>query len=231
MKKHDFIFLVLIIILFSPFFIFTQVYEFYKDFNHNHGMIMSFIKFAILATIGESIGLRIKTNKYNYKGFGLLPRAIVWGFLGMFIKVAFIVFAAGMPVFAEFIGIEDAVKAFQSTPVTSSKLIVSFFIGTGLNIMFAPVFMVLHKVTDSHIVENGGTLTGFLKPIDFGKHLQEIDWKIQWNFVFKKTIPLFWIPAQTGVFLLPAEHRILAAALLSIVLGVIMAVASQMQKK
>jgi len=60
--------------------------------------------------------------------------------------------------------------------------------------------------------------------------LQEINWKVQWNFVFKKTIPFFWIPAHTGVFLMPAEYRILAAAVLSIVLGVILAIASLMQK-
>jgi hypothetical protein len=37
---------------------------------------MSFIKFSILATLGEVIGLRIKTGNYHQKGFGLIPRAI-----------------------------------------------------------------------------------------------------------------------------------------------------------
>lgn len=74
-----------------PFFIFESVYEFYSSFNKEHGMIMSFIKFGILATIGEVIGLRIKEGVYNRKGFGILPRAIVWGFLGLTIKMAFII--------------------------------------------------------------------------------------------------------------------------------------------
>ncbi|MCK7530557.1 MAG: Mpv17/PMP22 family protein [Marinilabiliales bacterium] len=41
--------------------------------------------------------------------------------------------------------------------------------------------------------------------------------------VLKKTIPFFWIPAQTITFLLPPEFQILFAALLSTVLGVILA--------
>jgi hypothetical protein len=49
---------------------------------------------------------------------------------------------------------------------------------------------------------------------------------VQWNFVLKKTIPFFWIPAHTITFLMPADFRVLFAALLGIVLGVILAVAN-----
>ena len=58
-----------------------------------------------------------------------------------------------------------------------------------------------------------------------------MDWDVQWNFVFKKTIPIFWIPAQTINFLLPGEYRVLVAAIYSIILGVILAIAAQMGKK
>jgi len=40
------------------------------------------------------------------------------------------------------------------------------------------------------------------------------------------TIPFFWIPAHTITFLLPGEYRILFAAVLGIVLGVFLAVAT-----
>jgi len=43
------------------------------------------------------------------------------------------------------------------------------------------------------------------------------------NFVLLKTIPFFWIPAHTLTFLLPKEYRIVIAAFLSVVLGVILA--------
>ena len=84
-----------------------------------------------------------------------------------------------------------------------------------------------HKITDIHIIENGGTLRGFVKPIRFARVFQEINWDVQWNFVFKRTIPLFWIPAQTITFLLPEEFRVLFAAFLGIVLGVLLAVAAR----
>jgi hypothetical protein len=55
--------------------------------------------------------------------------------------------------------------------------------------------------------------------------LKKIDWQVMWGFVFKKTLPLFWIPAHTVTFLLPEMHRVLFAALLGIVLGTILAIA------
>ncbi len=69
---------------------------------------MSFIKFAILATLGEVIGLRIKTEKYYYKGFGLLHAGHRVGFLGISFYMAFVIFAAGTPVLLEKIGFENA---------------------------------------------------------------------------------------------------------------------------
>jgi hypothetical protein len=93
-----------------------------------------------------------------------------------------------------------------------------------------PVMMTFHKITDIHILKNGGTLKGFLRPIPFAQSFKEINWDVQWNFVFKRTIPLFWIPAQTFTFLLPEEYRILFAAFLGIVLGVLLAIASLKNK-
>ncbi len=231
MKKQDIVFIVCVVLFFLPFFISKDVFDFYKTFNHDHGMIMSFIKFAVLATLGEVIGLRIRANVYYKKGWGILPRAVVWGVLGLAIKISFEVYATGMPICIEYLGVKDAIIAFKSPDITVKKILVTFAIGAGLNLMFAPVFMVLHKVTDMHIIDNGGTIVGLFKPIKFSKNLQNMDWDVQWNFVFKKTIPLFWIPAHTCVFLLSADFRILAAALLSIVLGIILAIASLKQKK
>jgi len=93
MNRKDLVFIIVVLIAFSPFFIFQSAYDFYISFNHTHGLIASFIKFAILATMGESIALRIKEGVYNRRGFGILPRAIVWGFIGITIKIAFIIFS------------------------------------------------------------------------------------------------------------------------------------------
>ena len=223
--RKDLFFLLGITAFFLPFFLFNKLFETYYQFNLEHGLLMSFIKFFILATLGEVIGLRIKTGRYYYRGFGLIPRAIVWGFLGMTIYMAFAIFAAGTPVFLEKIGFEDAGGILNSA-LSWKKVLVSFSIATALNLFYAPVMMTFHKITDIHILENGGTIRGFLKPIQFARIFKEINWDVQWDFVFKRTIPLFWIPAQTITFLLPEEYRVLFAAFLGIVLGVLLAIAA-----
>ncbi len=230
MKKRDLIFIACLIIFFLPFFLSDQVFDFYTSFNKAHGMIMSFIKFAILATLGEVIGLRIRAGVYNKKGFGLLPRAIVWGFLGLTIKFSFVIFAVGTPAFLEYLGINGVVQAMQHG-FTPTKLLGAFAISTALNLIYAPVMMTLHKILDTHILSNNGTLSGFFTPVKFGEIMINLDWSTQWNFIFKKTIPFFWIPAQTITFLLPEEYQILFAALLGVVLGVILAFANLKKTK
>ena len=95
-----------------------------------------------------------------------------------------------------------------------------------MNSIFAPVFMTLHKITDTHILNNGGTLGGFFRPIKMREIITHLNWDVQWNFVFKKTIPLFWFPAHTITFLLPSQFQVLFAALLGVALGVILAIAN-----
>ena len=223
--RKDLVFLLGVVAFFLPFFIFREVFEAYYQFNLEHGVLMSFIKFSILATLGEVIGLRIKTGSYSQKGFGLIPRAIVWGFLGVTIYMAFAIFASGTPVFLEKAGIEDANRILYAD-LSWKKVLVSFSISIALNLFYAPVMMTFHKITDIHILENGGTLRGFLTPMHFARIFNEINWDVQWNFVFKRTIPLFWIPAQTITFLLPEEFRVLFAAFLGVVLGVLLAIAA-----
>jgi len=188
-------------------------------------MVTSFIKFAVLATLGEIIGLRLKSGVYYQKGFGILPRAIVWGFLGLSIKLAFVIFATGTPIFLAYLGLDGATEIMKGA-FSTDKLLVAFAISACMNLIYAPVMMTLHKITDTHIIDNGGTLRGFLKPIQFSNIFQKLDWGVQWNFVFKKTIPFFWIPAHTFTFLLPPDYQVLFAAVLGIVLGVLLAIAS-----
>lgn len=226
----DLLFLLCVVVFFLPFFLSETVFQAYYQFNLEHGLLMSFIKFALLATLGEVIGLRIKTGSYIQKGFGVLPRAIVWGFLGMTIYMAFAVFSSGTPVLLEKLGFNEASSIIHGE-LSWKKLFVSFSIATLLNIFYAPVMMTFHKITDIHIMETGGTVGGFFAPMNFARIFKEINWDVQWNFVFKRTIPLFWIPAQTITFLLPEEYRVLFAAFLGVVLGVLLAVAALMDRE
>ena len=233
MKKQDLVFVLCVVLFFMPFFIFDPVYQFYKTFNHDHPFIISFIKFAVLSTLGEVIGLRIRKGRYHEPGFGILPRAIVWGFLGVGIKVAFIIFASGAPNVLAKAGVIFPVSPPAQilnqdffTTFSWLQLLTAFIVSVTMNTFFAPVFMTFHKITDTHILQNGGTLRGFFLPIRFREIFRTLNWEVQWNFVYKRTIPLFWYPAHTITFLLPPEYRILFAALLGIVLGVFLSVAS-----
>ena len=65
MKKQDFLFIILVVVVFLPFFLSDAVYDWYKSFNAEHGMVMSFLKFAILSSLGEVLGLRISAGVYK----------------------------------------------------------------------------------------------------------------------------------------------------------------------
>jgi hypothetical protein len=233
MKKQDFVFILFVCLLFLPFFISNQILEFYERFNLDHPFLISFIKFAVLSTLGEIIGLRIKSGQYLKKGFGILPRALVWGFLGIGIKMAFVIFGDGAPRMLSLAGVSfpfenpsEILKQNFFVTFSGLQLLTAFTISVTMNTFFAPVFMTFHKITDAHILNTGGTLAGFFGPMDVGKIMTEMNWKVQWNFVFKRTIPFFWFPAHTLTFLLPAEFRILFAALLGIMLGILLSWAS-----
>ncbi len=223
--RKDFLFALFVLALFVPFFLSPGLLGLYERFNSEHGLIMSFVKFAILATMGESIGLRIKTGVCNSKGFGIVPRAIVWGFLGITIKLAFTVFTTGTIQFLAFMGFPDP-SVVYSGDLSAGKVFIALCISIFMNTIFAPVMMTFHKITDTHILNTGGTVRGLFSRMDISEILKNLNWDVQWNFVFKKTIPFFWYPAHTITFLLPGEYQVLFAALLGIALGLILAVAS-----
>jgi hypothetical protein len=226
MKRSDIIFLLVFVGLFMPFFLNHRLYEFFVWFSTEWAFTASFIKFAVLATLGEMLGSRIRTGIYLPAGFGLIPRAVVWGFLGMTVKAAFMIFGNGVPSIIEHLGMENA-SAVMAGPVTAPKILLAFSISFFLNIFYAPVLMVTHRVSDLHIASAHGEKSRLLRMPDVAQLLSSVDWKSMWGFVLKKTIPFFWIPAQTVTFLLPQEFQILFAALLSTVLGVILAFSSQ----
>jgi uncharacterized MnhB-related membrane protein len=230
MKKTDLYFIFLLSLIFIPFIVSKDLYNAIfaqgVGLNAKYPLLLAFIKFGILATLGELLGLRIQTGKYTKKGFGIFPRAVVWGFLGVFIAIAFMIFAPGTVSFSEkILHIHNAGQILNG-PLSFNKIFIAFLISLFLNTMFAPVFMTIHKITDTHIIENGGRLKALFTPIQVKKIIVNLNWKVQWEFVFKKTIPLFWIPAQTINFCFPEQYRVLNAAILSIVLGVILAIAN-----
>lgn len=227
MKRQDIYFAIVMLAIFLPFFISADLYAWYKEFNAEHAMIMAFLKFGILATLGEMLGCRISTGNYTTPTFGVLPRMVVWGVLGVVISMAMSVFASGIPSFITNMGGANLVTEFGAEGLSWGKFVVALSISVMMNTFFAPVFMTFHKITDTHIAENGGSIKALFKPIDMRRQMMQLNWERQWSFIFKKTIPLFWYPAHTITFMLPGEYRVLFAALLGVALGVILAIGAR----
>ncbi len=233
MKKKDLIFILCLAVFVGLFVVVKPVNQWFlswsaaKDYR---SFIMAFLKFGVLSTMGECIGLRISQGCYNKKGFGILPRFLVWGVLGTCISIAMTIFASGTFAFLSLCGFKDLSAATLHEYPFGVDLLYAFCVSVFMNTFFAPVFMTVHKVTDTHILNTGGTLKGFFTPMAFGQILKNLNWDVQWNFVFKKTIPFFWYPAHTITFLLPNQYRVLFAALLGVALGIILSIANMKKK-
>ena len=241
MKKGDLILIACVAVVAALFAIpQTHAAEGFNWATAHHPYIMAFFKFAILATLGEMLALRIREGVYNKPGFGVLPRMIVWGFLGMAIAMAMVIFKSGVPVFLGTVA--DALQGggthvatytaiFKATELTWGKLGIAFAVSVLMNSIFAPVMMTFHKCTDIHITDNGGTVRGLFRPMKMREIVsKKVNWDTQWNVVIKKTIPLFWFPMHTITFILPANLQVLFAALLGVALGLILALAGGSKK-
>lgn len=229
MKRSDLIVILCVLVVLVPFFIpATGFYDAFNTATEKLPFVMAFFKFAILATFGEMLALRIRKGCWYEKGFGVLPRMMVWGFLGICIAMAMVIFKTGVPRFMEILaGSEKGSLSavFGESTFSWGKLGIAFAVSVLMNTIFAPVMMTFHKCTDIHILKNGGTVRGLLRPMKMAECLKAINWDVQWGLVFKKTIPLFWYPAHTITFILPANLQVLFAALLGVALGLILALA------
>lgn len=228
MNKSDLKVVAVLTAVAGGFLLVPGAFDAYRQVNVAHGYLLSFVKFALLATFGECLALRLTSGRYLRPGFGLVPKMLVWGVLGLIIKAAFVIFATGTPNVLASLGVPLS-REVVGAGLSAEKILLAFSISLTMNVIFAPVLMTLHKITDTHIHQAGGTLRASLSGIDFAAILKQIDWAVMWNFVFKRTIPFFWIPAHTITFLLPAEFQIIFAALLGVTLGLILAFAANMR--
>ena len=177
-------------------------------------LLLSFIKFALLATFGEMLVMRITSGQYYAKNFGLIPKMIIWGLLGLLIYFAFVIFSKGVTALVFPAGEIDTFL---------KKTLNAFAISCFMNIIFAPPMMMVHHLTDRFIADHAGKFPVF--QFNTLNLLKKIDWDRMWGFVYAKTIPFFWIPAHTVTFILPEKFRVLFAALLSVFLGLFLAFA------
>lgn len=178
-----------------------------------HPYIGGFIKFAILATMGDLLGVRILKGEW-IKPRGFIYKAIVWGIIGMMITLVFTVFTGGAAV----------AQSTGKLPFAGSKLAQAFFGSTIMNLTFGPMMYIYHKFGDLFIdmkyEKKGEKLT--VKDL-----VDRVDWYTIVSFSWLKTCIFIWIPCHTIVFLLPTQYRVLASAFLSILLGILIAISKK----
>lgn len=215
MKKGDFIWggvlILWIAILVEP-----RTREIFISTTESYPYIGGFLKFLVLATMGDLLGMRI-VNGYWKKPKGIIYRGIVWGLIGMITTLALTVFPAGVAK-AQEIG-----KLPFSGSIFSHALLTSII----MNILQSPVIFLFHKFTDTYIDE---IYLNSKKDISLSYLVQKIDWYRYVSFTLLKTIPFFWIPCHTIVFMLPSEYRVVASAFASIALGLILAISNKSKK-
>lgn len=211
MKIKDFLW-GFVLVLISLFVFLPITNPIFVDLTTTYPYVMGFLKTMILASMGEILVKRIRTGFY-LKDPGFYLKAIVWGFLGVAFAFVFPLFDGGIKTIFNH---QDIVQH-----EFFNKLIYAFIISLSMNVIFAPTFMMFHRFTDTYIDLAEGKLKNFGK-IEFNQVIKKIDYQFFFSFVILKTIPLFWIPAHTITFILPATYRVLMASYLSIALGILL---------
>lgn len=209
MKKGDIIWGA-ILLAFIAFIVVPATNVLFITFTSLHPYLGGFLKFGLLATMGEMLAGRIATGEWK-KAPGFIFRVIIWGLLGMVITLIFQIYAGGV----------TGAMAKGYLPFEGVSFAFAFATSALMNLFFAPTFMAFHRYTDTYLDMKYGE--GITQP-SVKQVAQRIDWYGFISFVVLKTIPFFWIPAHTITFLLPGEYRVLMAAFLSMALGLLLAI-------
>ena len=185
--------------------------EVFKTLSSTHPYLMGFVKFALLATAGELLAVRLAKKEWLLPSY-VWARFLIWGVIGVWITYMMKIFGAGV----------GALMASGLLPNPQNALLGSFvkafMISATMNLSFGPTFMALHKCSDTYLDIRA---TGKGK-ITLANVIGKVDWDKFASFTLLKTVPLFWIPAHTLTFMLPAEYQVAMAAALSVALGIIL---------
>lgn len=174
-----------------------------------HPYAAGFVKFSILATMGDLLGMRMAYKQWIVPK-STLSKSVIWGIIGIMVTLAFTVFMAGTA----------AAQASGKLPFQGVVFAQAIFGSAIMNVTFGPVMMVFHRFTDMYIDMK---YEDKKRKITIHELVEKNDWHSLVEFAWMKTCLLFWIPVHTIVFLLPQEYRVLASAFLSIALGLMMA--------
>lgn len=169
---------------------------------------MGFIKFFILATMGDLLGGRILKGEWIFPD-NMFLKGVIWGTIGMMVTLLFPLYNGGV------------ISAMDKgiLPFKGSKFFTAFFTSTVMNTTFGPTMYLYHKLMDTWLDKS----VALKRRSRVDEVAQSVDWNTFLGFSLLKTLPFVWIPLHTCVFFLPPAYRVLASAFLSIVLGVLVA--------
>lgn len=206
--RGDFYWLTVLVAV-TLFFAVPATHQIFVRLTSSHPYLMGFLKFALLASMGELLAVRLASGAWK-RPLGFVYKVLVWGLLGIAITFMFFFYSAGVAAVIE-------TGRLPAGSDTVQVLLKAFYTSLIMNLTFGPVFMAVHRVSDTYIDlrVQGNRPTG-------REVVTTINWPDFVSFVVVKTIPLWWIPVHTTTFLLPSEYRVLVAAYLSIALGVIL---------
>ena len=213
MKREPWI--TLMMIVFTGLMIFLVTTNQFLTLASEYPLITSFLKFFVLASIGDVIGFRMKEKEWGIPP-KLFYKAIIWGIIGIVIYLMFQIYPYGVYLLQE-----DGILPFAGNDIAKA-----FFISLIMNYTFAPTMMSIHRITDTWLNERAkGHKLSFVDTIN------TVNWGTFFKFILLRTIPLFWIPAHTITFLLPPQYRIIFAAVLGIVLGLLLSLGNKTKTK
>ncbi len=131
------------LLVITAFLILPQTHRVFIQLTGNHPYLMGFIKFAILATMGELLALRL-AKKAWIKPVGLIFKIVVWGLIGVLITFMFPFYSAGVSAMTTQLNISPGNQLL-------SIALSAFLTSVIMNLTFGIVFMAMHRMSDTYI--------------------------------------------------------------------------------
>lgn len=207
MKKNILFFFLMVLVVGIALFVFSR--DAFLSFASNYKYIGGFIKFFVLASLGDLLSNYLKHKRFVWPSY-FIVRGIIWGFIGILIVVMFPLYFNGVSAL-----FDEGLLPFES------RFTEALYTSILMNITFGAMMMLAHFTSD-------GYLDYKKERLSLKETMQKINYPLFMHRTFFKVIPLFWIPAHTVTFLLPNEYRVLFAATLGIALGFILGVTKRM---
>ena len=101
------------LLIVTAFLFLPQTHQVFIQLTDNHPYLMGFAKFAILATMGELLVLRLSNKVWKLPN-GIIFKIIIWGFIGMLITFMFPFYSAGVSTMMEQLNISPGNQFFST---------------------------------------------------------------------------------------------------------------------